>query len=87
MGVSSCRDNNVESTGTGARGVCTCVSESEAEFVVVRDERCYFCQGDDVEAPVARVESQDALGVHIFVDCFDGSDGDSWVVGDGRGRD
>lgn len=57
MDVSSCRDNDIESTGTGASSVCTCVSESKAEFVVVRDERCYFCQGDDVEAPVARVGS------------------------------
>lgn len=37
MCVSSCCDDDVESTGAGTGGVCAGVFECETQFVVVRD--------------------------------------------------
>lgn len=86
MCVSSCCDDDVESTRAGAGGVCAGVFECEAEFVVVWDEGCHLGEGHDVEAPVAGVGSEDALGVEVFVESFYGLRRDSWVAGTGRGR-
>lgn len=72
MRVPASSNDDVESAIAFLGRVCARVLDHETEFVVFLGNRGDFGEGADVEAAGGRVGSGDALGVEVFVECFDG---------------
>lgn len=72
MRVPASSNDDVESAIAFLGFVGAGILGHEAEFVVSLGDRCDFGEGADVEAVGGWVGSGDALGVEVFVQCFDG---------------